>query len=285
LLGLVLALVVQRGGRRYSGILKLMSILPIITPPFVVALALVVLFGRTGVVTGWLYAGFGIPRTRWLYGLPGVTLAQLLSFSPIAFMILHGALSAVSPALEEAAQTLRATRARVFRSVTWPLLRPALANAFLLGFVESLADFANPIVLSGNFEVLSTKIFFAVAGAQHDPGRAAVLACVLLAFTLVAFWLQQRWLGRASYVTVSGKGDGGMPAQLPRGLWLGCFGTAVVWIAFTIVCYVIILVGGFVKDIGRGDMSLTFSHFGAGFSVDVTSHGLLFSGSAWDSFI
>ncbi|HET7096443.1 MAG TPA: hypothetical protein VFJ68_03575, partial [Casimicrobiaceae bacterium] len=85
LLGLALALVVQRGGQRYSGILKLMSILPIITPPFVVALALVVLFGRTGLVTGWLYAGFGIPRTRWLYGLPGVTLAQLLSFSPIAF--------------------------------------------------------------------------------------------------------------------------------------------------------------------------------------------------------
>ena len=210
LLGLVLALVVQRGGQRYAALLKLMSILPIITPPFVIALALVVLFGRTGLVTGWLDAALGIPRTRWIYGLPGVTLAQLLSFSPIAFMILHGALTAVSPALEEAAQTLRASRGRVFRTVTWPLLRPALANAFLLGFVESLADFANPIVLAGNYEVLSTKIFFAVAGAQHDPGRAAVLASVLLGFTLVAFWLQQRWLGRLSYVTVSGKGDGGV---------------------------------------------------------------------------
>ena len=242
------------------------------------------LFGRTGLVTGWLNAALGIPRTRWLYGLPGVTLAQLLSFSPIAFMILHGALGAVSPALEEAAQTLRATRARVFRSVTWPLLRPALANAFLLGFVESLADFANPIVLSGNFEVLSTKIFFAVAGAQHDPGRAAVLACVLLAFTLVAFWLQQRWLGRASYVTVSGKGDGGIPAQLPRGLWLGCFGTAVVWIVFTLVCYAVIFVGGFVKDIGRGDMTLSLAHFADGFGVDSGGRGPLFIGSAWNSF-
>ena len=153
-----------------------MSILPIVTPPFVIALALVVLFGRTGLVTGWLDACFGIPRSRWIYGLPGVTIAQLLTFSPIAFMILYGALGAISPALEEAAQTLRASRGRVFRTVTWPLLRPALANAFLLGFVESLADFGNPIVLAGNFDVLSTKIFFAVAGAQHDPGRAAVLA-------------------------------------------------------------------------------------------------------------
>ena len=111
-------------------------------------------------------------------------------------------------------------------------------------------------MLAGNYDVLSTKIFFAVAGAQHDPGRAAVLASVLLALTLVAFWLQQRWLGRASYVTVSGKGDGGMPAQLPRGLWLGCFWFAAAWIVFTLVCYVVILTGGFVKDIGRGDMTL-----------------------------
>jgi len=284
LLGLALALVVQRGGQRYAGLLKLMSILPIVTPPFVIALALIVLFGRTGLVTAWLSAAFGIPRTRWLYGLPGVTLAQLLAFSPIAFMILHGALSAVSPALEEAAQTLRATRGRVFRSVTWPLLRPALANAFLLGFVESLADFGNPIVLSGNFEVLSTKIFFAVAGAQHDPGRAAILASVLLGFTLIAFWLQQRWLGHASYVTVSGKGDGGMPAQLPRGLWRLCFGTAAAWIMFTIVCYVVIFVGGFVKDIGRGDMTVSLSHFAAGFGVDAASRGPFFTGSAWNSF-
>jgi iron(III) transport system permease protein len=283
LIGLVLALVVQRGGQRYAGLLKLFSILPIITPPFVIALALVVLFGRTGLITGWLESWLGVPRSRWIYGLPGVTLAQLLTFSPIAFMILHGALAAVSPALEEAAQTLRASRARVFRTVTWPLLRPALANSFLLAFVESLADFGNPIVLAGNYEVLSTKIFFAIAGAQHDPGRAAVLAAVLLGFTLAAFWLQQRWIGRLSYVTVSGKGDGGLHVKLPRALWRACFSIAAAWIVFTLVCYAVILVGGFVRDIGRGDMTLSLSHFGAGFGVEWGPRGLFFGGSAWDS--
>jgi iron(III) transport system permease protein len=283
LLGLVFALVVQRGGKRYAGLLTLMSMLPVITPPFVLALALVVLFGRTGIVTGWLDTLFGIGRSRWIYGLPGVALAQLLTFAPIAFMVLHGALRAISPALEEAAQTLRASRARVFRTVTWPLLRPALAAAFLLAFVESLADFGNPIVLAGNYEVLSTKIYFAIAGAQFDPGRAAVLACVLLAFTLVAFWLQQRWLGRASYVTVSGKGDGGMPAPLPRGLWLTCYWIAAAWIVFTLACYAVIATGGFVKDIGRGDMTITVRHFASAFSVDAGKFGLVWSGSAWDS--
>jgi iron(III) transport system permease protein len=284
LLGLVMALAAQRGGQRFAGLYRVMAVLPIVTPPFVIALALVVLFGRTGLVTGWLNTWFDIPRTRWIYGLTGVTLAQLLAFTPIAFMILHGALAAVSPSLEEAAQTLRATRARVFRTVTWPLLRPALANSFLLGFVESLADFGNPVVLAGNYDVLSTKIFFAVAGAQHQPGRAAALATVLLIFTLIAFWLQQRWLGKASYVSVSGKGDSGLPAQLPDSLRRGCVGIAMAWIVFTLACYAVIAVGGFVKDIGRGDMTPVMAHFADGFAIELRNGLPAFVGSAWDSF-
>jgi iron(III) transport system permease protein len=131
--------------------------------------------------------------------------------------------------------------------------------------------------------VLSTKIFFAIAGAQHDPGRAAALAVVLLGLTLLAFWLQQRWVGRLSYVTVSGKGDGGIHARLPKPLWLGCFGFAAAWIAFTLACYAIILTGGFVKDIGRGDMTFTARHFASGFGIEWTERGLLFPGSAWNS--
>ena len=256
----------------------------IVTPPFVIALALVVLFGRTGLVTTFLSTALGLPRTRWIYGLPGVSIAQVLAFTPIAFMILSGAIAAISPTLEEAAQTLRASKARVLRTVTWPLLRPALANAFLLGFVESLADFANPIVLAGNFEVLSIKIFFAIAGAQHDPGRAASLAVVLLIFTLIAFWLQQRWLGRASYVSVGGKGDAGIAAVLPDGLRWACTGTALAWIGFTLACYAVIAVGGFVKDIGRGDMTPAIAHLVSGFGIEWIGGRPLFTGSAWDSF-
>lgn len=284
-LGLVLALAALRSGRQQAGWVRVLSVLPIVTPPFVIALALVVLFGRTGLVTGWLGTLLGLPRSRWIYGLPGVTLAQWLSFTPLAFMILHGALAALSPSLEEAAQTLRAAPARVFRTVTWPLLRPALANAFLLGFVESLADFANPIVLAGNFEVLSTRIFFAIAGAQNDPARAAALAAVLLGFTLLGFVLQQRWLGRASYVTVGGKGDGGVHAALPPALRRGCTSLALAWIVFTLACYAVILVGGVVKDIGRGDMSLSLAHFGAGFGIEWRDGMPAFTGSAWPSLV
>jgi iron(III) transport system permease protein len=281
-LGLAFALIAARTAFRYKGLLRIMSVLPIITPPFVIGLAIILLFGRAGAASTLLSDWFDIPRSRWIYGFPGVAFAQLLAFTPIAFLVLLGVVQGVSPSLEEASQTLRARGWTTFRTVTLPLLRPGLAAAFLLGFVESMADFGNPLVLSGNYEVLSVKIYFAVVGASHDQSRAAVLALVLLIFTLVAFWAQQRWLGRASYTTVTGKGDAGLPVPLPRGLrWL-CYGIALPWAALTLVIYVTIFVGGFVKAIGR-DYGFTLDHFWAGFSVEMTERGLHFTGAAWPS--
>ena len=85
----------------------------------------------------------------------------------------------------------------------------------MIGFVESLADFGNPLVLGGNYDVLSTDIFFAIVGSQNDPGRAAALSIAFLALTLSAFYLQRRWLGRRSYTTIAGKGDLGLPENFP----------------------------------------------------------------------
>ncbi|HEU4350764.1 MAG TPA: iron ABC transporter permease [Burkholderiales bacterium] len=281
-LGLAFALISARTAFRFKGVLRVMSVLPIITPPFVIGLAVILLFGRAGAVSTLMFDWFDIPRSRWIYGLPGVALAQLLAFTPIAFLVLLGVVQGISPSLEEASQTLRARGWTTFRTVTLPLLRPGLAAAFLLGFVESMADFGNPLVLSGNYEVLSVKIYFAVVGAAHDQSRAAVLALVLLVFTLVAFWAQQRWLGRASYTTVTGKGDAGLPVPLPRGLrWL-CAGIAIPWAVLTFVIYATIFVGGFVKSVGR-DYSFTLAHFLAGFAVEMGSRGLHFTGAAWPS--
>ncbi|WP_460451523.1 ABC transporter permease [Alsobacter sp. SYSU BS001988] len=281
-LGLAFALIATRTPFRFKGALRILSILPIITPPFVIGLALILLFGRSGAVSALLSEWFGLPRSRWIYGLPGILIAQLLAFTPIAYMVLVGVVQGVSPSLEEASQTLRASRWTTFRTVTLPLLRPGLANAFLLGFVESLADFGNPLVLGGNFEVLSTKIFFAVVGAATDQGRAAVLSIVLLAFTLLAFWAQQVWLGKKVYVTVGGKGDAGLPLPLPRRVAWACYLTALPWALFTAAIYLLILVGGFVKSLGR-DYSLTMDHYSAGFRVESGAGGLVFSGGAWDS--
>ena len=76
-------------------------------------------------------------------------------------------------------------------------MRPGLANAFLISFIESIADFGNPILLGGNFGVLSTEIFFSVVGAQLDQGRAATLGILLLGFAFGAFFLPARRARRA----------------------------------------------------------------------------------------
>jgi iron(III) transport system permease protein len=282
-LGLAFALIAARTAFRFKWLLRVITILPIITPPFVIGLAIILLFGRAGAVSALLYDWFDVPRSRWIYGLPGVLMSQLLAFTPIAFLVLIGVVQGISPSLEEASTTLRARRWTTFSTVTWPLMRPGIANAFLLGFVESMADFGNPLVLGGNFEVLSTKIFFAVVGAAHDQGRAAVLAIILLAFTLGAFYVQHRWLGNRVYTTVTGKGDSGMAPPLPRRvLWL-CYGTAIPWALLTIVIYATIVIGGFVQTMGR-DYTPTLRHYATGFAVEISSGHLHFVGSAWDSF-
>jgi iron(III) transport system permease protein len=282
-LGLAFALIATRTDFPFKRALRVLTVLPIITPPFVIGLALILLFGRSGALSALLYEWLAMPRTRWIYGLPGILIAQLLAFTPIAFLVLIGVVQGISPSLEEAAQTLRAKSWTTFRTVSLPLMRPGLANAFLLGFVESMADFGNPLVLGGNYEVLSTKIFFAVVGAAHDQGRAAVLSIILLGFTLMAFWVQYAWLGRRVYTTVTGKGDSGVPSRLPRGVaWL-CYATAVPWAIFTFVAYAIILIGGFVRTMGR-DYTPTLEHFLTGFRIETTERGFFFSGSAWDSF-
>jgi iron(III) transport system permease protein len=283
ILGMAFALVAVRTNFRAKGLLRILTVLPIITPPFVIGLALILLFGRSGVVTALLSDLFGIPRTRWIYGFNGVFLAQMLAFTPIAFLVLIGVVQGIAPSLEEASQTLRASRWTTFRTVTLPLMRPGIANAFLLGFVESLADFGNPLVLGGNFEVLSTKIFFAVVGAANDQGKAAVLAIVLLSFTLAAFWAQQRWLGNKSYTTMTGKGDAGLAVPLPRRVEGLAYAMTIPWALMTVVIYVTIVFAGFVKAVGR-DHTFTLEHYRTGFGFEWGERGLHFTGSAWNSF-
>lgn len=283
LIGLVFALVVTRTGFRYGGLLRALTVLPIITPPFVIGLAIILLFGLSGAVTQAFAELFGIQATRWVYGLPGLLIAQVLAFTPIAFLVLIGVVEGVSPSMEEAAQTLRANRWQTFRTVSLPLMRPGLANAFLLGFIESMADFGNPLVLGGNFDVLSTEIFFAIVGAQYDQAQAAILALVLLFFTLSAFYAQRFWLGRKSYTTVSGKGDAGVHPHLPDGLKYSVYAVAGLWAAFTILVYATIFYGSFVKLWGV-DHSLTFTHYVRSFAMGWNEFGIHWIGSAWSSF-
>src|SRR5207249_6950650 len=277
------ALIVSRTtlpGRRF---VRVLSVLPMITPPFVVGLALIMLFGRAGAVNAVLEHAFGIVPTRWIYGLPGVWLAQTLALTPVAYLVLVGVVEGISPTLEEAAQTLRASRLRTFATVTLPLMAPGLANAFLIVFIESLADFGNPLLLGGNLEVLSTAIYFAVVGVQQDPGRASVLAVILLGFSLALFLVQRRLLAKRSFVTIGGKGDGGSRTPLPRAVIAAAAGVALPWAALAVVIYLMIFSGGFFEKWGLNH-ALTLRHYVTAFGVAFEDGHVAWTGGAWSSF-
>jgi iron(III) transport system permease protein len=287
ILGFILALIAERGlGARssfFEKLLRLLALLPIITPPFVVGLGLILFFGRAGLINQLLESWFGLEPSRWFYGVQGVWLAQTFAFTPIAFLIIRGVLQGISPSLEEASHTLRASSTKTFFAVTVPLAKPGLLNAFLVGFIESLADFGNPIVLGGKYAVLSTEIFFSIVGAQLDLGKAASLGLLLTIFALIAFAGQRKILGKGSYTTVSGKGDSGIPSALPKAVtrWINPIGFF--WLAFTLLLYAFAIYGGFAKTWGR-DYSPTLMHYTKVFDIQFGEHGLVWAGAAWNSF-
>jgi iron(III) transport system permease protein len=282
-LGLAFALIVTRTGFPLKKGMRLLTVLPIITPPFVIGLGLILIFGRSGVVNQLAESWFGLQLGRWIYGWNGVWLAQVFSFTPTAFLVLIGVVEGISPSMEEASQTLRASKMRTFKAVTLPLMLPGLANAWLVCFVESLADFGNPIVLGGSFGVLSTEIFFSVVGAQQDFGRAGLLAFILLLLALAAFILQRIVVGSRSYVSMTGKGDTGLQQGLPKPVERAAFFIAIPWALLTIVVYCMAMAGAFVKVWGR-DWTLTLDHFRRAFAIEYGRDGaMILAGQAWGS--
>ncbi|MHA7847469.1 ABC transporter permease [Serratia sp. D1N4] len=275
--GMVLAIYTTRIARRSALIGRIFSILPIVTPPFVVGLGVTLMMGRSGYITEFMVTWFGLTNTNWLYGFTGIWLAQVLAFTPMSFMILDGAIKTIHPSLEEASYTLRANRFQTFTQVFLPLLKPALANSFLIVIVQSLADFSNPLVLGGNFDVLATQIYFYITGAQLDYQAASTLGVILLLFSLLVFCVQYMWIGKRSYVTISGKSNHGDVQPLPNLLVWGVSLMLYVWIAFNLLLYGSIFYGSFTVNWGV-DYTLTLDNFSKLF-------GQGFSDGAWPSLL
>lgn len=253
-LGFLFALLSERSRLPTRRLMAPLSVLPIITPPFVLGIAMLYLFGRRGFVT---YRLLGL-STDVFFGPLGVAVAQVLAYTPIAYLVLVGVVRALDASLEEAAQTLGASPWHVLRSVVWPLARPGLANAFLLVAIESLADFANPIVVGGGKPFLATEVFFAIVG-RYNPHEAAAYGVALLALTLTVFALQHRWVGRAFYVTVTGRPSGARPQPLPPWLDWAASAVFVLWMLLVVLLYGSVFVGAVTRLWGF-DYTFTLRH-------------------------
>jgi iron(III) transport system permease protein len=256
--------------------MHLMALLPIVSPPFALALSAIVLFGRSGLITRDL---LGIDFN--IYGLQGMVLVMSLSFFPVAYISLSGLMRALDPALDEAATNLGASRWHTFRTVTLPLLLPGLASGFLLLFVEALADLGNPIVLGGNFQVLASRMYLAIIG-QYDTLGGAVLGILLLIPSLIVYFVHRYYADRASVVSITGK-PSGRPAQLTNRFAAGVLLVAAMAVSLLVVLmYGTIIFGAFTNLVGV-DNTLTTKNFEFvlfGYGLEAVSDTVLLAGIA-----
>jgi iron(III) transport system permease protein len=254
-IGYIFAYAITRTAIPLKGFFKGIATIPVISPPFVLSLSMIFLFGRNGLITRKL---LGIDNFN-VYGLHSLIVVQSISFFPIAYLTLTGILEKLNPAVEDAALNLGASKSRIFRTITLPLSLPGIISALLLVFIQSMEDFSNPAVISGNFSTLSVEAYRTITG-MYDMRGGALMALMLLAPTFLAFMLQKYWLSGRSFVTVTGK-----PASVraqntdPKVVWpLFAFCSLIAFIV--ILFYGTVLVGAFVKVWGI-NFSFTLSHF------------------------
>lgn len=249
---------------RWGRVLNYLIILPLISPPFLVAIALLFSFGRNGIF--WRL----IPPLQQVetYGLPITFLAETLTYFPVAFLTLRGILHGMDPNLEQAALSLGGSRWRVFRTVTVPLAVPGIVNSVLLLFGTSLADFATPLILAGSrFPVLPVQAYLQVTGS-YDLQAGAALSFLLVVPALVVFALQRAWLGSRRFVTVTGQGSQRSPARTTsRSADVALLGLCLLISAFVLYLYGTIVYGSLVRLWGV-DGTFTLAHYRYALTTD-----------------
>ncbi len=204
LVGFIFAYAIVRCNMPGKNIVHWLALVPTVSPPFALALSMILLFGRSGLITKKLLGITYVQGANDIYGMDGLVIVQTITFFSVAYLIIRAMLERLNPSMEEAAASLGAGRWYIFRTVTLPLLIPGLAGSFLLLFVESLADLGNPLFIAGNTTVLSSQIFLAVIG-EYDYQKASAISFVLIIPTLVLYMLQRYYVNRRSYISVTGK--------------------------------------------------------------------------------
>lgn len=255
-------------------IFNILSIMPMISPPFVISLSVILLFGRSGLIS---YEIFKVRND--VYGFWGLTLTQTLSFFPIGYLMLRNLLQNIDPSVEEASQALGANRWKVFTTVTIPLMLPGIANAMLLIFIQSLADFGNAIVIGGNYTTMAVQIYQQGIGS-YDMAGATALAVILLLISLLAYYLQNGVIGKKSYVTVTGKVAKERIMNDNKKVTIPVHIICLIICIFVISLYALVPIGAFVKLWGV-DYSLTVKWIkyvltiGSKYIVDTTTLSII----------
>lgn len=233
-----------------KGLFRFVTLLPIVSPPFIVALSYILLFGRQGIISKRL-----LHLNIDIYGWHGLWLVQTITFFPYAYAVIYGVMKSASVQLEYAACNLGATRWQAFRHVFLPLCRPGIAGGALIAAMNVLADFGNPMIIGGNFTLLPTEAYMQMSG-WFDLSSASVLSTALLLPALALFFVNRIWVGKRSYVTVTGKASGLTASPVPPAVKWNLFVCCLLVSLFVLAVYGVLFYGAFTKTWGY-DWSFT----------------------------
>ncbi|MGH2473433.1 MAG: ABC transporter permease [Candidatus Limnocylindria bacterium] len=210
LLGFVYAYAMVYTDMPWKPFFRIVGILPLLSPPFVVAAAYILLFGAQGIISFHVFGQS--PNIRGLFGIWGV---QTIAFFPFAYQLIADVLSRSDARLEQAARNLGAGPWQVFKSVTLPLTRPGLGAAILTTAIYVLEDFGNPALIGGIYTVLPTQAYGLISGFGDLPAAAAV-STILLLLALGFYIAKLRLDGGRQFITVSGRASSMPRPPVPR---------------------------------------------------------------------
>ena len=288
--GVPLAWALSRSDMPGKGVVWVSILGTFIIPPYLGAVGWILLAGPNA---GWLnravVALTGAAKGPFnVYSMPGLVLVTACYSFPYVFMFTKSALDLVSSEMEDAANILGAGTLRTMRSVTLPLVLPALLGAFILVFLEAIALFGSPALLAlpGRFHVVTTQLwqFF-----EYPPkvGVAAAYAMPLLCVTVLLFWVQRRLTSRKGYIALTGKGGERRPVRLGAWKWpLLAYCLLVCTLSF-FMPMVVICQAALAKAWGRGFAldnltlaNLRFTLFENTLTRNATIHTFLYAGAA-----
>ncbi len=261
LMAFLFAYVINRTTCRGKHIYNFMMLLPLVSPPVIMAFALIMLFGRRGLIThGFLQNILHLvnAETFNIYGFHGIVLSQMLTYGPMAFVMLHSVLEKLDTRIEEAAESFGASRWYTFRKVVLPMSYPGLFRAALLVFALCLQDFGNPRIIGGDISMISGIMYDQMVGFQNTK-IAAVLGVILLIPSICAYVIGNIMLAKKVYSTKEPQGVEYI-AETPKKTKYVFESICSIYSFFILILYFVIIWGSFVKVWGY-DNTLTFDYF------------------------
>ncbi len=209
LLGGLMAWLVVRTDMPFKKTIAVFAVIPYVLPSYTLALAWLDFFKneRIGGAVGICSYLFGVSPPDWLaYGFVPIVITLSLHYYPFTYLLVSGALVSLDSNLEESGEVLGASRFRILRRITFPLMLPALISAFILTFSRAVGTFGTPYFLGApvRYFTLATTIYTSIV--NRTPAVAYIGALVLILISMVIIYLNQKVIGEKSFVTIAGKG-------------------------------------------------------------------------------